>query len=232
MEEYLVQRVQESLDLYLLSNATFLAERLVCDFPTEVNMFLLATCYHRSNETYRTYQLLKGLKSPHARYLLALSCLQLGKLSEAEEALAPGKNLELVPNGAAGFHLLGRIARLSNRAAAAAKHYSRALRLDPCLWASFEELCAMGFAQEAAEHAENLRRFSDPSSAEAQEAGAAAAEVASEREASAAAEREASVAAEREASAAAEREASAAVALQRSRAGPGPEASRQPAAAA
>ena len=49
-----------------------------------------------------------------------------------------------VPNGAAGYYLLGRIHSLTNRHDAAVQFHTSALILDPLLWAAYEELCALG----------------------------------------------------------------------------------------
>jgi len=49
-----------------------------------------------------------------------------------------------VAGGAAGYLLLGRIARLTNRREQAAAHFSAALERDPLLWQAFEELCHLG----------------------------------------------------------------------------------------
>jgi len=49
-----------------------------------------------------------------------------------------------VPNGAAGLHLLGRIARLTGRDQAAAAWFVKALRADPMLWSAYDQLCALG----------------------------------------------------------------------------------------
>ena len=49
-----------------------------------------------------------------------------------------------VPNGAAGFYLLGRIYQLSNRHSAAIAYYSTAVQLDPMMWSAYEELCTLG----------------------------------------------------------------------------------------
>lgn len=57
-----------------------------------------------------------------------------------------------VPNGAAGFYLLGRIHQLSNRHSAAIAYYSAALQQDPMLWGAFEELCALGADHEAQQY--------------------------------------------------------------------------------
>eukprot|EP00887_Chlorella_sp_A99_P004840 scaffold4.g4840.t1 len=177
-EAHLVACVQESLALYLYDNAIFLCERLVADFPTEANVFLLATCYHRAGQGYRAYRLLRGMAGEQSRYLFALACLQLGKLTEAEAALlpdndaskargagagaappappsppAPPPSLPQVPNGAAGFYLLGRIYQLSNRHSAAMHYYNSAVQLDPMLWSAFEELCVLGADAEAQQYA-------------------------------------------------------------------------------
>jgi hypothetical protein len=71
----------------------------------QANLFLLATCYHRSNQSYRAYHLLKGLAGDQSRYLYALCALQLGKLTEAETALLPDNDAKRVGgwlDGAAG----------------------------------------------------------------------------------------------------------------------------------
>ena len=60
MESHLVASVHENLNLCLTSNASFLCERLVAQFPSEANLYLLATCYHRGGQTFRAYQLLRG----------------------------------------------------------------------------------------------------------------------------------------------------------------------------
>ena len=49
-----------------------------------------------------------------------------------------------VPNGAAGWYLLGRVNRLTGRPGRAAEFYSRALQMDPMLWVAFTELCMLG----------------------------------------------------------------------------------------
>lgn len=49
-----------------------------------------------------------------------------------------------VPNGAAGYYLLGKICALSNRHDEATHYYAAALTLDPLLWSAYEELCNLG----------------------------------------------------------------------------------------
>lgn len=69
----------------------------------QANLFLLATCYHRCNQSYRAYHLLKGLGGEQSRYLCALCAMQLGKLTEAEAALLPENDATRVRDA-----LLGR----------------------------------------------------------------------------------------------------------------------------
>ncbi len=49
-----------------------------------------------------------------------------------------------VPHGAAGYYLLGRICRLTNRQRQAVQHFAAALALDGLLWCAYEELCILG----------------------------------------------------------------------------------------
>ncbi|KAF8031265.1 hypothetical protein BT93_D0458 [Corymbia citriodora subsp. variegata] len=88
---------------------------------------------------------------PQSRYLFAISCFWMDLLKEAEAALSnanePG---EEVPNGAAGHYLLGLIYRYTDRKRDAIHHFKQALSIDPLLWSAYEELCALGSAEEAA----------------------------------------------------------------------------------
>mmetsp|Transcript_7008 Transcript_7008/g.25848 ORF Transcript_7008/g.25848 Transcript_7008/m.25848 type:complete len:818 (-) Transcript_7008:193-2646(-) len=159
METQLRALVQESMGLYLYHNAIFLGERLVAAFPSEGNALLLASCYMRNDQPHRCHHILKGSVSPQARYMFATCCMKLGRLAEAEAALL-GKGVEdtqttdgaakdAVPNGAAGYFLLGMICKRTDRRTAAVKHFCTALNLDPFLWSAFEELCVLGADEEA-----------------------------------------------------------------------------------
>lgn len=184
MEGQLVATIQENLALYLNENAIFLAERLLAEFPSEQNVYLLATCYHRAQQSYRAYHLLKGelnqsgddersdlffyikdlyltflshhvmagLHGPQCRYLFALCCLEMGKLTEAESALLPDNDVSRVPNGAAGYFLLGRCFQLSNRHSVAVAYYNTALKLDRMMWCAYEQLCILGADSEAQDY--------------------------------------------------------------------------------
>ena len=75
------------------------------------------------------------------RRVLCNRCQQL--LANAacwQPLLAPSQ----VPQGAAGYYLLGRIARLQSRPGEAAEYFSEALALNPLLWQAYEELCQLG----------------------------------------------------------------------------------------
>ena len=72
--------------------------------------------------------------------------MQLGELSQAEEALLADSDNASVPGGAAGHYLLGRICRLRSRHKDAIQHFTTALELDPMLWSAYEELCLLGAA--------------------------------------------------------------------------------------
>ena len=76
----------------------------------------------------------------------------MGKLTEAESALLPDNDVQRVPNGAAGYFLLGRCFQLSNRHSVAVAYYNTALKLDPLMWCAYEQLCILGADCEAQEY--------------------------------------------------------------------------------
>ncbi|KAL8236041.1 hypothetical protein R6Q59_017122 [Mikania micrantha] len=150
MEGVLVNCVQNSLQHLLYRNAIFMCERLCSEFPSEINLQLLAVCYLQSNQAYSAYHILKGTHMPQSRYLFAISCFQMDLLNEAEMALCPSNEPSAeVPNGAAGHYLLGLIYRYTDRLKNAAHQFNQALSVDPLLWAAYEELCKLGAAGEA-----------------------------------------------------------------------------------
>ena len=173
LETFLGECVRESLDNHMVSNAVFLCERLHAASPGEHTTHLLATCYHRAKQPHRARAVLRGQTSERCRYLLALCCYDLGRLPEAERALAgaaggrenvpparasfrgetkagaAGSDADCVPNGAAGFHLLGLVCKETGRRAAAVAHFATAMSLDPFMWSAREELCGLGAESEA-----------------------------------------------------------------------------------
>ncbi|XP_016558908.1 cell division cycle protein 27 homolog B isoform X2 [Capsicum annuum] len=151
MESVLIECVQNSLAHFMHHNAIFMCERLCAEFPSETNMQLLAGCYLQNQQAYAAYHVLKGTSMAQSRYLFALSCFQMGLLTEAEMALClPNEPAAEVPNGAAGHYLLGLIYRCTDRRKSSIQHFNQALLLDPLLWAAYEELCILGAAEEAA----------------------------------------------------------------------------------
>ncbi|KAH9800934.1 cell division cycle protein 27 [Citrus sinensis] len=150
MEGILTDCVQNSLRYFMYRNAIFLCERLCAEFPSEVNLQLLATCYLQNNQAYAAYNILKGTQMALSRYLFAVACYQMDLLSEAEAALSPVNEPSVeIPNGAAGHYLMGLIYRYTDRRKNAIHHYKMALSIDPLLWAAYEELCMLGAAEEA-----------------------------------------------------------------------------------
>ncbi|KAG9456605.1 hypothetical protein H6P81_001113 [Aristolochia fimbriata] len=131
-------------------NAIFLCERLCAEFPSELNLQLLASCYLRNNQAHCAYHILKGTQMAQSRYLFALSCFQMDLLHEAEAALCPANEPHIeVPNGAAGHYLLGLIYRYTDRKKSAVHHFMQALSIDPFIWSAYEELCILGSAEDA-----------------------------------------------------------------------------------
>ncbi|XVF34902.1 hypothetical protein REPUB_Repub18cG0098300 [Reevesia pubescens] len=150
MEAILTDCVQNSLRHFMFKNAIFLCERLCAEFPSEVNLQLLAACYLQNNQAYSAYHILKGTQTDQSRYLFAISCFQMDLLKEAETALCPANEPGgEIPNGAAGHYLLGLIYRYTDRKKSAIHHFRLALSIDPLLWAAYEELCVLGAAEEA-----------------------------------------------------------------------------------
>lgn len=93
-----------------------------------------------------------GLTSESCRYLHAVCCMELGKFTEAEGVLIPNNDENKIPNGAAGVHLLGKIYQLSSRPKAAVEKFQAALRMDPLMWCSFEEMCSLAPGSDAQEY--------------------------------------------------------------------------------
>lgn len=98
------------------------------------------------------FRIATGFSGSQCRYLFAKCCIELGKLNEAETALLPENDVAQVPNGAAGYYLLGRVYQLSNRHNIAVAYYNTALQLDPMMWCAHEELCTLGADAEAQQY--------------------------------------------------------------------------------
>ncbi|EOA33148.1 hypothetical protein CARUB_v10016489mg [Capsella rubella] len=150
MENLLANCVERNLSQFMFTNAIFFCERLLAEFPTEVNLQLLARCYLSNSQAYSAYYILKGSKTPQSRYLFAFSCFKLDLLGEAEAALLPGEDyVEEVPGGAAGHYLLGLVYRYAGRKNSSIEQFRMALSVDPFCWEAYRELCSLGAAEEA-----------------------------------------------------------------------------------
>ena len=95
-----------------------MCERLLAQCDNEEIRLLLAESYLGDGKAYKAYDVLKGCSGSQNRYKLALTCLKLNKLTEAEKVLLDQTNirslsmmdqdqLKKVPNGAAGLFILG-----------------------------------------------------------------------------------------------------------------------------
>ena len=146
--QLLRQLVEQNLSLFLYEPAKFFAERLYYEDPCPENLHLWSQSYFRQGKFKQTYLLLQNDSWPSNRYLFAVACMQLGKLSEAERALRPDPKAkeESVPGGAAGLYLLGCICRHEQRKQAAIDYFQQSLRVDPAMWSSVMELSEMGVA--------------------------------------------------------------------------------------
>uniref|UniRef100_UPI00358EAA14 cell division cycle protein 27 homolog isoform X2 n=1 Tax=Myxine glutinosa TaxID=7769 RepID=UPI00358EAA14 len=156
LQEPVQAAIWHALNHYAYRDAVFLAERLYAEVVTDDVLYLLATCYFRSSKPYRAYNLLKAHSwtSAQCRFLLAKCCLEMGKLSEAEQVVAGGilgrirTTDEIVADfgDAACFSLamLGQIYCKTDRGAKGAECFQKSLTLNPFLWTSFESLCENG----------------------------------------------------------------------------------------
>ncbi|XP_064598643.1 cell division cycle protein 27 homolog [Liolophura sinensis] len=156
LQEPVQAAIWDALNHYSIRDATFLAERLYAEVKNDDAIFLLATCYYRAGKSKKAYSLLqtRGCSTPQCKYLLARCCVQIDKLSEAENVLA-GSVLtkckthdeiisEFGNSACYIFSLLGHIYSKTERTAKACECYRKSLKLNPLLWASFERLCQMG----------------------------------------------------------------------------------------
>jgi len=87
---------------------------------------LLAESYLGEGKAYKAYDVLRGCTSGPNRYKLALTCIKLNRLADAEKVLLDQNNiralslmdpeqLKKVPNGAAGLFLLGQVRELQSK---------------------------------------------------------------------------------------------------------------------
>jgi tetratricopeptide (TPR) repeat protein len=116
-----------------------------------------------SGGAYYAYKLLRDQHRVTAenQYLFAQCCFELGKYTEAEQALltysTPITHLPQLPQstvphvlpplGASGLRLLGHCASRSGRTSEAREWFRKALQVDPLCWSAWVALCAAGGAE-------------------------------------------------------------------------------------
>ncbi|XP_012055231.1 PREDICTED: cell division cycle protein 27 homolog [Atta cephalotes] len=156
VQEPVQAAIWHCLNHYAYPDAIFLAERLCAEVDTEESLFLLATCYYRSGRVRQAYALLsqKAPNSAQCRFLLAKCCYDLEKYAEAEAAIIGGyykqlKNLEEIitqfgEQACFSLQIIAKIYYKMMRTARGNEAHKLALKLNPFLWHSFEELCNVG----------------------------------------------------------------------------------------
>ena len=142
---------QYSLQNHLHENAIFLAERAVAEQACDASKLLLATCHYSAGAANRAVVILQGCSAPENRYLLALCCMRLGRLPEAQTALlGPAmpdtEATAALPNGAAGLYLVGIICLKMQQRQRATKYLTRCLGSNPFMWSAHEALSQLGAA--------------------------------------------------------------------------------------
>jgi predicted Zn-dependent protease len=86
--------IQQYLAVFMVDNATFLAERCVAQHPSSQEaVYMLALCYYRSNAPKRAQQIITTRQTaamqltPSMQYLLAVCAYDLKEYERAEDAL-------------------------------------------------------------------------------------------------------------------------------------------------
>lgn len=161
IQEPVQAAVWQCLNHYDYNDAIFLAERLFAEVGNEDALYLLALCHYRMGKPQRAYKLLqsKGFGSPECRYIMALSCLDLDKLSEAETIITGGCSLknksldeiavEFGEHASFAFRILGQVFSKTERPAKAVECFQYSMKLNPFMWSSFESLCRLGAKPDA-----------------------------------------------------------------------------------
>lgn len=156
VQEPVQAAIWHCLNHYAYADAIFLAERLFAEVDNEDTLFLLATCYYRSGRIRQAHGLLskKAPGTSQCRFLLAKCCYDLEKYAEAEAAIVGGyykqlKNLEDIvtqfgDQACFSLQIIAKIYYKMMRTSKANEAHKLALKLNPFLWHSFEELCNVG----------------------------------------------------------------------------------------
>ncbi|KAJ8687753.1 hypothetical protein QAD02_023547 [Eretmocerus hayati] len=156
VQEPVQAAIWHCLNHYAYPDAIFLAERLFAEVDNEETLLLLATCYYRSGKVRQAQGLLskRSPNSPQCRFLLAKCFYDLGKYAEAEAAILGGyykqmKNFDEVVSqfGDEACFCLQILAKVYYKLTSVTRGneaHKLALKLNPFLWNSFEEICNSG----------------------------------------------------------------------------------------
>lgn len=156
-ESLLRSAAEHSLNVFLESNAIFLAEQLHLNYPSAQSAHLLARAHLRAGNLSRAAAILYPAQTSENRYLYAVCQTRIGTpeaLRDAEahlrgvhgpiDAARAVTSSSATPGAAAGLHLLATICLRTGRRDEAIALFRRAVKLNPTLWVSFEALAAMG----------------------------------------------------------------------------------------
>eukprot|EP00474_Spongospora_subterranea_P004064 CRZ04522.1 hypothetical protein [Spongospora subterranea] len=166
-EDAFVDRIDAYVDARDFTSALWWSERIYAAAPSIENLLRLAQIHLQSNKPCRTYGLLKGYQAQidprnedslrldrRRRFLFAQACFELGQFRDAEISLIEGfsgtnpsaMDINLMPNGASGFHLLGQICMKQNRRCQALAYFQRCIEMDSFHWSAYAAMCQMGAA--------------------------------------------------------------------------------------
>ncbi|OXU22808.1 hypothetical protein TSAR_004612 [Trichomalopsis sarcophagae] len=163
VQEPVQAAIWHCLNHYAYPDAIFLAERLFAegklltlDLDNEETLFLLATSYYRAGKVRQAQALLskRSLTSPQCKFLLAKCCYDLGMYAEAEAAIVGGyykqvKNFDEIvtqfgDEACFSLQIIAKICYKMTRTTKGNEAHRLALKLNPFLWHSFEEVCNTG----------------------------------------------------------------------------------------
>ncbi|KAG5519923.1 hypothetical protein PMAC_000200 [Pneumocystis sp. 'macacae'] len=164
LKTHIAQQFREiiwySLDNGLISNASFIAERLYWyDTSNADAKHLFSLCLLRSGRYLTVLYMTEGVKHVGCAYTYAQACLQLGKCKQGIAALeavssqwTKSNNMYQhddiyrchLPDAAAIFCLLGHLSKKGGMVKKATDYYICSVKLNPFLWEAFDGLCALG----------------------------------------------------------------------------------------
>ncbi|KAG5437848.1 hypothetical protein PCANB_000563 [Pneumocystis canis] len=161
LKAHIAQQFREiiwySLDNGLLSNATFIAERLYgYDTNNAEAKHIFSHCLLRLGKYLTVLYMTEGVKHVGCAYTYAQACLQLGKCKQGIAALEAissqwtkkDQHDDLyrchLPDASAIFCLLGHLSKKGGMIKKATDYYICSVKLNPFLWEAFEGLCTLG----------------------------------------------------------------------------------------